>query len=209
MRYLTNERGNAVFYMLWLLGIVLILFVIVINIAKVYVVKEQSSLAVDQAAFAGTSVLIDQTKAAVARFDASVFSVPQKAMDGGKSISQLVEDKAFEYSHLSRSEAYIRALNQILPARIEKHPPLKQEFVNTFYDVEGLVYPSVQDIVLKNESNSEDTEITFSKEEWRLEVVASTTFRSISDQKIIPFFQEKIKQKGYGPSLHYLEEVFQ
>ncbi|WP_108672186.1 Tad domain-containing protein [Peribacillus acanthi] len=209
MRYLTNEKGNAAFYMLWLVGIVLLLFVIVINIAKVYVVKEQSSLVVDQAAFAGTSVIIDHTKEAIARFDASVFSISQKVMDGGKSITQLVDEKTLSYTNVAQSDAYIRALNEVLPERIDKYPPLRQEFMNSFHDVEGLVSPYVQDIILENKSNVEDTEITFSKEKWRLEVVASSTFESVSDQKIIPLFQKKIKQKGYGPSLRYLEKVFQ
>ena len=42
--------------MLWLLGIVAIIFVLTVNIAKVYIVKEHANLAVEQAALAGTSV---------------------------------------------------------------------------------------------------------------------------------------------------------
>jgi hypothetical protein len=53
MKYVQNEKGNAAFYLLWLLGIVAIIFVLTINIIKVYVVKEHANLAVEQAALAG------------------------------------------------------------------------------------------------------------------------------------------------------------
>ena len=62
MKYLNNERGNSAFYIIWLLGISAVIFVIVVNIAKVYVVKQHAATRTQQAAFAGTVVLLEATQ---------------------------------------------------------------------------------------------------------------------------------------------------
>ncbi|MEH7443422.1 hypothetical protein V7201_14025 [Bacillus sp. JJ1122] len=214
MKYLRNERGNAVFFMLWLLGIVAILFLIVLNLAKVFIVKEHASLSVEQAAIAGTAAIIEKTKEAVKDFDSGPESVAQKVLDGGKSIEDLITEKEAEYvaNGADESAAFIKAANDVLPPRLDKHPLLKIAFRNRLgndsSDLYAVATADIQDIIDANQANMEDTEILFDEDDWRLEVKSTATFQSISDNKYIQDFLAKIPQKGYGPSLSYLQSVY-
>ena len=62
MKYVGNDRGNSAFYLIWILGISAVIFVLVVNIAKVYLVKQKAATDAQQAAFAGTVVLLDFTQ---------------------------------------------------------------------------------------------------------------------------------------------------
>ncbi|UQD50880.1 hypothetical protein C0971_01610 [Bacillus methanolicus] len=215
MKYVQNEKGNATFYLLWLLGIVAIIFVLTINIVKVYVVKEHANLAVEQAALAGTAVLLEKTKEAVEAFDTSIDpqSLAQKGIDGN-SIGKLIEKKKKEYmdNGADEADAYIKAANEILPKRLSIYPLLKNKFTERFgssaSEIPDKVRSTVQDIINENKANSEDTKIEFSQEKWRLEIKSTATFESISDHKYISKFLEDIPQVGYGSSLKYLESVY-
>lgn len=209
MNYVKNEKGTSAFYLLWITGIVLAIFVIVINIAKVYIIKEQANTAVEQAAIAGTSVLIEKTKEAIDAFDSSPESLPQKEADV-KTISEQIDEKKMEYlsQNYSDSEAYIRALNDILPSKLALYNELKMEFETRLRDSTSLIYDAAQQVISANHGNiDERTEIILSREKWRIEIKATTTFESISDNKFIAAFIKKIPQKGYGPSLVYLKEI--
>ncbi|MDI3311265.1 MAG: hypothetical protein QJR05_07530, partial [Thermoanaerobacterium sp.] len=140
MKYVKNEKGNAAFYLLWLLGIVAIIFVLTINIVKVYVVKEHANLSVEQAALAGTAVLLEKTKESVEAFDTSIDplyliqSSLQKKLDHNKSVGELIEDKKKNYMNngVHEADAYIKAANEILPERLQKYSLLKYEFMKRF-----------------------------------------------------------------------------
>ncbi|MDE3840777.1 hypothetical protein C0966_15995 [Bacillus methanolicus] len=215
MKYVQNEKGNAAFYLLWLLGIVAIIFVLTINIVKVYVVKEHANLAVEQAALGGTAVLLEKTEEAVEEFDTSIDlqSIAQKGLDG-RSVGELIEEKKKEYmdNGADEADAYIKAANEILPDKLQKYPLLKYEFTKRFgssaSEIPEKVRSTVQDIIIENKANTEDTEIEFSQEKWRLEIKSTTTFESISDHKFISKFFKDIPQEGYGPSLKYMESVY-
>jgi hypothetical protein len=220
MKYVQNEKGNAAFYLLWLLGIVAIIFVLTINIIKVYVVKEHANLAVEQAALAGTAVLLEKTKEAVEAFETStdplylLQSGLQKSSNGGQSIWDQIEQKKKEYMDIGADEAdaYIKAANEILPEKLQTYSLLKYEFTKRFgnsaFEIPDKVRSTVQDIINENKANTKDTEIEFSQEKWRLEIKSTATFESISDHKYISKFLEDIPQVGYGPTLKYLESVY-
>lgn len=214
MKYLRNEKGNAVFFMLWLLGIVAILFLIVLNLAKVFIVKEHASLSVEQAAIAGTAAIIEKTKEAVADFDSGPGSVAQRVLNEGKSIEVLITEKEADYlsSGASEADAFIKAANEVLPPQLEKHRLLQIAFQNRLgndsTDLYAIATADIQDIIDSNQANMEDTEILFDEDDWRLEVKSTATFQSISDNKYIQNFLADIPQRGYGPSLSYLEAVY-
>ncbi|ESU34318.1 hypothetical protein G3A_01715 [Bacillus sp. 17376] len=214
MKYVRNERGNAVFFMVWLLGVVAIIFLIVLNLAKVFIVKEHANLSVEQAALAGTAAIIERTKEAVSQFDSGPESVAQRVLDGGKSIGEMIEEKEADYiaSGASKSDAYIKAANEILPPRLQIHPLLKISFRNRLgndsSDLYGIASAAIQEIIAANEANIEDTEILVDEDDWRLEVKSTATFQSISDNKYIQNILADIPQRGYGPSLAYLESVY-
>lgn len=212
-RYIDNEKGNSIFFILWLFGIVAVVFLIVANIAKIYVVQAQANSSVEQAAFAGTSVLIDETTKTIEEFDGSVISAAQKALDGGKSINEQIEEKQQKLTDSGKASdlSYIQVLNDVLPGELEEHPLLKEAFREHFSDstLNSRIQNAAQSILTDNDANPEDMDLILSTEDWRIEVKSTATFESISDKKLIEVFQEKIPQKGYGPKLKYLEKVYE
>jgi hypothetical protein len=212
-KYICNEKGNSIFFILWLFGITAVVFLITANIAKVFVVTAQANNSVEQAAFAGTAVLIDETKDVIADFDSSPLSTAQKVLDEGKTIAEQVEKRQDEKmsAGYSSSEAYIEALNDVLPDELDEHPLLKQAFDGQFssYSIDSRIRSAARAIIDENGANPEDTEIILSTEKWRIEVKSTATFESISDHKLVQVFQRKVPQKGYGPQLAYLEKVYE
>ena len=212
MKYVSNERGNSVFYIIWLLGISAVIFVIVINIAKVYVVKQQASTATQQAAFAGTVVLLEVTQEGIENFDSDLTkSAAQKVLDGGKSIQDQIDEKVDEMvsQDIDLQLAYIKAYNEVLPEKIKKHPQFKKEMKETFQssDLSGKLLSTVQSTIMANEANADDVVVLLSDTKWRVEVTADATYKTITDGTYLKSFTSDIKQKGVGPSLEYLESV--
>lgn len=212
MKYLNNERGNSAFYIIWLLGISAVIFVIVVNIAKVYVVKQHAATATQQAAFAGTVVLLEATQEGIESFDSDLTkSASQKVIDKGKSIQDQIDEKVDEF--VAQDEdlqlAYIKAYNEVLPEKIKKHPQFKKEMEDTFRDsgLSGKLLSAVQSTITANEANADDVEVLLSDSKWRLEVTADATYKTITDGTYLKSFTSDIKQKGVGPSLEYLESV--
>ncbi|PUB16779.1 hypothetical protein [Paenisporosarcina sp. OV554] len=212
MKYLNNERGNSAFYIIWLLGISAVIFVIVVNIAKVYVVKQHAATATQQAAFAGTVVLLEATQEGIESFDSDLTkSASQKEIDKGKSIQDQIDEKVDEF--VAQDEdlqlAYIKAYNEVLPEKIKKHPQFKKEMEDTLRDsgLSGKLLSAVQSTITANEANADDVEVLLSDSKWRVEVTADATYKTITDGTYLKSFTSDIKQKGVGPSLEYLESV--
>lgn len=222
MRHLQNEEGNAAFYLLWLLGIVALIFVLTINIVKVYIVKEHANLAVEQAALAGTAVILEKTKEAVKDFDTCPTKNPwclterelHKVANGGKSVGFLIEKKKADYINggMDEADAYIKASNEILPKKVNNHHYLKKILRDKLGDSRTDAYyiysSAIMNIIDQNKARTEDTEIEISNDDWRIEVKSTVSFETVSDNKYISKFIDKIPQKGYGPTLSYLEDVY-
>ncbi|WP_458415049.1 hypothetical protein ACNQFZ_09725 [Schinkia sp. CFF1] len=221
MKNLQNEKGNASLYLLWIFGIFSILFVPTINIVKIYVVKEHANLAVEQAALAGTSVLLDKTKEAIDEFENSstldpfyiADRVSQLSMDSGKSVSELIDEKKNDYisGGMEEGVAYVKAMNKILPDRIDQHPYLKKELKDklglTSTDMYYIFSPTVQNIIGENKGLTDETKVKFTSK-WQIEVKSAVKFETIFDNKYISQFIYKVPQKGYGPALKYLENIY-
>jgi hypothetical protein len=212
MKYLSNDRGNSAFYLIWIIGISAVIFVIVVNIAKVYVVKQHAATATQQAAFAGTVVLLEATQEGIQNFDSDLTkSAAQKVIDEGKSIEDQIDEKVDEFVEQDEDLqlAYIKAYNLVLPEKIEKHPQFKKEMEDTFRDsgLSGKLLSTVQSTIAANEANAESVEVLLSDTKWRVEVTADATYKTITDGTYLKSFTSDIKQKGIGPSLQYLESI--
>jgi len=213
MKHLKNERGNSAFYLIWILGISAVIFVIVVNIAKVYLVKEQAATATQQAAFAGTVVLLETTQEGIQDFDSDLMkSTDQKVLDGGKTIQEQIDEKVDEL--VGQGEdlqlAYIKAYNSIIPDKMNKHPQFKNEMKDKFNDsdLSGRLYNAVQSTITANEANPVSVEVVLSNTKWRVEVKADSTFDTVTDGTYLKSFTSKIPQKGYGPELEFVKFMY-
>ncbi|MFC5604186.1 pilus assembly protein TadG-related protein [Sporosarcina koreensis] len=217
MKHLRNERGNGMVYILWIMVVSIAICVIVLNFAKVYAVKQQAATATQQAALAGTSVLVNAAKDAVKDFDTrsgDLEVIAQRALqrvaDGGKSIEDLVDEKAREYRYqgVTKDIAYINAMNDILSPRMGTYGSFKSLVNDQVNLANGDFTQTVRDVVKKNGGNEERIEVAFTSD-FRVEVKADVTFDSITDsaEKYIQKITKEVPQKGYGPSLLFLRGV--
>lgn len=217
MKHLKNERGSGLVYMLWIMVTSIAICVIVLNIVKVYAVKQQAANATQLAALAGTSVWVNAGKDAIEAFDDLIDQDPvpedvldQLLADNGKSIEKLVDEKAAEYrySGIAKDVAYINAMNDILTPRIAEYGKLKSLMNSHVGGVIGNFKGTIREVVKKNGGNAERIEVAFTSD-FRVEVKAEVTFESITDsaEEYIKSITEDVPQKGYGLSLKFLSGV--
>ncbi|GAA0465671.1 pilus assembly protein TadG-related protein [Alkalibacillus silvisoli] len=211
-RLLREERGNVALYFLGLMIVMSVIFLLLVNISKAFVVNMEASSATEQAAIAGSSVIIEETLTAVEEYDEML--VPAEEIEEGlKKVQELIDEQQESYvsTGMNPHQAYVYALNDVLPDEIEERHLLKVTIENHFMNV-GLhnqILSAVQSIIVDNNGSIEDTIVILSEEDWRLEVESTATFSSVSDGDIIPTFEEQIPNKGYGPQLIFLKNIFE
>lgn len=216
MNVLKNERGHGMVYLLWIMVMSIAIFVIVVNIAKVYAVKQQAATATQQAALAGTSVLLEATIRGVKNFDDHPDTqdkdwVAQRGMDS-KSVTALLDEKVTQLKQSGQAEdiAYIQAMNELLPSRIQAYE-LLEEYIKTEIDASRTAFTdTVKQVVEANDGNLEGSTVTLTTPEYRIEVIADVTYEAVTDSatSYIKDIVKEIPQKGIGPSMTYLKGMY-
>ena len=216
MNVLKNERGHGMVYLLWIMVMSIAIFVIVVNIAKVYAVKQQAATATQQAALAGTSILLEATIRGVENFDDYPDTlhpdwVAQRGMDS-KSVTALLDEKVTQLKQSGQAEdiAYIQAMNELLPSRIQAYGLLKT-LIKTEIDASGTAFTdTVKQVIEANDGNLERSTVTLTTPEYRIEVIADVTYESVTDSatSYIKDIVKEIPQKGTGPSMTYLKGLY-
>ena len=212
MNVLKNEKGSALFYLLWIITTVIVICVIIVNITRVYVVKQQASSAAELSAIAATGDILMATEEAIKEFDAEMISRLEEGEIYIPLWETITDRVAIHQSNgHSDQEAYIKAYNEILPGSLSN--PLLKGFFTVKFTVDPALgtkmYQTVSRIVKANEGNEEHLEIKISTDTYRVEVKTDATFESITDGKILARFLKDIPQEGYGPTLKYLERVLE
>ena len=216
MNVLRNERGHGMVYLLWIMVMSIAIFVIVINIGKVYIVKQQAATATQQAALAGTSVLLEATLRGVQNFD----NYPNtedtdwecQRIIGGKSMEALLDEKAAEFKRSGQAKdiAYVNALNAVLQPKISECDLLRALISLEINASRSAFTDTIKQVLMANDGNLERSTVTLTVPNYRVEVIADVTYKSITDsaQSYMPDFIKDIPQKGYGPSMTYLDGVY-
>lgn len=88
--YLQEERGNAALFMIGLLSIMMVLFVFVFNLSKIFAVKEEANTTAQQASLAATSVLYDQLDEAIEEYEKGLIGTVDSYPE---SIGQKIEKR--------------------------------------------------------------------------------------------------------------------
>ena len=210
MKFLRDENGSAMFYLLWIITTVIVISIIIVNISRIYVVKQQASTAAELSAVAATGDILTATEEAIKEYDAEMF---RRLQEGEIYIPlwETITDRVNQHqtNGYSEQEAYIKAYNEILPGSLNN--PLLKSFFTTKFSVDSTLsnnmYETVRQIVKQNEGNEEHVEIKISTDAYRVEVKTDATYEAITDGKIFARFLKDIPQKGYGPTLDYLENV--
>ncbi|WP_404427585.1 pilus assembly protein TadG-related protein [Ureibacillus chungkukjangi] len=210
MKHLKNEKGSAAIFLLWIMTVIIVLSLLIVNIAKVYAVKQQASTAAQLGAFAATSEILFATEEAIKDFDKAML----ETLGEGEEYEALwdeIEERKKSYLANGGGEqrAYIKALNEMLPGRLGDQ--ILKGFFNAKFRADAAlstkIYTTVQRVVRENEGNDEHLEIIISKEKYRVEVKTDATYKTIASGEYINSFSKDIPQVGYGPELTYLQYI--
>ncbi|MCG7344240.1 hypothetical protein MHZ92_08850 [Sporosarcina sp. ACRSL] len=211
MKYLKNERGNGLIFMLWIMVVSIAICVIVLNIAKVYIVKQQAATATQQAAIAGTLEYVNAAKKALSAFDDLLVEEDTEDEDI-LSWTELVDKKAGENESRGQLKeiAYINALNDIFPVIKNVYPDDYLRIMESnLIPIEAEVRNTVEKVILENDGNLKRFKVNLVLPDYRIEVKASVTYESITDssEEFIESMEKEVRQKGSGPPLPFLKGV--
>ena len=219
MIFLKDEKGSAFIYLLWILTTVIVISLVIINITRVYVVKQQASTSAQLGALAATTDILIVTEEAIKEYDAemirrlqevAILEPEETVVIEYEPLWELINDRKLVLTAGGKISqgAYIQALNEILPGKIED-PLLRGYFDDKFKSpyLSNRIYSSVKKIVNENEGNAENISIKISEDNYRVEVITDATYNTITDGRRLASFSKDIPQKGYGPKLSYLKYV--
>jgi len=211
VKHIKNEKGNSLVYLLWIFTATIVLFLIVTNIARVYIVKQQASSAAELAALAATGEILSATKDAIEEFDEKMEELTPEGTIY-KPLWKDIEKKVDSYKSSGDSEqvALVKAYNELLPDRFGEEPiDLRQIILKSMNELsfQTKVQSTVENIVKKNEGNEEHVEVKISTSKFRVEVKTDATYKTLTDGDLLASFSKDIPQEGIGPKLLYLKEV--
>ena len=133
--------------------------------------------------------------------------VAQRGMDS-KSVTALLDEKVTQLKQSGQAEdiAYIQAMNELLPSRIQAYGLLKT-LIKTEIDASGTAFTdTVKQVIEANDGNLERSTVTLTTPEYRIEVIADVTYESVTDSatSYIKDIVKEIPQKGNWP----VDDVF-
>src|SRR5690625_621946 len=173
MNLLKEERGSVIFYFLGLLGLVAVLFLILTNIGRAFVMNNHVANAAEQAALAATAVYIERTNEVVEDCDEWLTSRPFFVVLGLEPVGELVDERHEHYKGLNYGEnqAYIMALNDVLPDEINSRYRFRSMMRNRVGGIgDYLLNSEIVRILASNEGNFDysNTYFVLSNTDWRI-----------------------------------------
>lgn len=201
-KYIRNQRGNALIISLWYMIISILIMALVLNIGKVFAVKQQANNAAEQAAIAATGDTIEGVMDGVRTFDMSPASKQQKLAEG-ITVEELINMEEHNLSNYSDNLRRMKAIERVVKPRMYIYPALGG-FVRMGLAAKWpQAYSTASSIAGQN--YGKNTTISISNQ--RIKVETSVDFESISDGKYIERFYKKINQTGYGPEFEMLQFI--
>ncbi|MBH0167590.1 Tad domain-containing protein [Fictibacillus sp. 7GRE50] len=209
---MNNERGNATFYLIWLLGLTALLFFFVINISKVFFASEQATNAAEHASLAATDVVYDAVNEAVSDFDSHPIHGPLFfASHGLKSLKDIIEKRKLEIrssdANITDSEAQIIAINEVLseeiPQNKELHDLVKShlEKTDTIFAIQSVASQNI----ISNGAKDNNASIKYFNSDERIEVDAEADSKLTSFQGFFEKSLKEISKTGQGPEVPFVK----
>jgi hypothetical protein len=212
-RILQNESGNIALFVIGILAIMMVLFVFILNLSKVFAVKEQANSTSQQASLAATAVLYDQIEVAIKRYEDE--TLPGLVEQHPKSIAEKIDEKIIElnsdpdYSDYSQNEISIEAIDFVLIDEL-RHGFGKKDLAEILeeeieQDIIKSMTSEARQTILENEGNLQGA--TLKIEAGQVYVKASNTVEATSYDGFFNNFAEELFQTSAGPKIDFLEHI--
>jgi Putative Flp pilus-assembly TadE/G-like len=206
-----QDRGNAAILMIGLLSIMMVLFIFVFNLSKIFAVKEEANTTAQQASLAATSVLYSQVDEVINDYEAALIGTVDKIPE---SIGKKIQKKEFElqsdssYDDYSDNEIELEALDIVLTEELQRgvgkdqlHDMLNIELYETIKEMEA----QAQTTIIQNNGNLSGA--TLVVDDGQVFVRASNTVEGTSFKGFFTDLKEDLFQTAGGPKVDFLTEL--
>jgi hypothetical protein len=206
-----QERGNAAILMIGLLSIMMVLFIFVFNLSKIFAVKEEANTTAQQASLAATSVLYSQVDNVINDYEKTLEGTVDKIPE---SIGKKIQKKEIElqldssYDDYSDNEIELEAMDIVLTEELQRgvgkdqlHNMLNSELYETIKDMES----QAQTTIIQNNGNISNA--TLIVDDGQVFVRASNTIEGTSFKGFFTDLKEDLFQTAGGPKIDFLTEL--
>ncbi|GIP41194.1 hypothetical protein J31TS4_44740 [Paenibacillus sp. J31TS4] len=212
-----SERGNASFYLIWFIVISGFLLVFLFNVLNLFGKKEQAAIAAEQAAMAGTDVLLQAVYDGVEQFDFQTAEGIARTLLTGDTLSGRLSKakQAYVSAGTPAPEARLKAFNKVLEEELSSTSPdvlgwkaALEESVRRKLDdaVDRELKGTVKTIINSNAGKlTRDSEVALDR--GRVAVTAHAEYETRVFDTLIPFLKHDVPYKGYGPELKFMDEL--
>jgi Putative Flp pilus-assembly TadE/G-like len=207
-----QERGNAAILMIGLLSIMMVLFIFVFNLSKIFAVKEEANTTAQQASLAATSVLYSQVDEVINDYEKTLEGTVDKVPE---SIGMKIQKKEIElkssssYDDYSDNEIELEAMDIVLTEELHSgvgkdklHDMLNEELYQiTLKEMQS----QAQTTIIQNNGNLSGA--TLVVDDGQVFVRASNTVEGTSFKGFFTDLKEDLFQTAGGPKVDFLTEL--
>lgn len=205
-KIMRNDEGNISLFLLGILGIVMIMFLFVLNLGKVFAVKEHANTTAQQASLTATSVFYQGIDRAIDRYKYETLddSIDRKI---GEKERKLQSDH--RYTGWSLNEIHIEAVDQVLSEELQNgfgNEKLRGILVAEMNQIIPEMIEKARESILENGGTLDGAEMLVFKNN-RVYVRSAATMKATSYQKYFKGFKENIYQEAAGPEIDFLSNL--
>lgn len=216
MKRLREEKGSITLLTLGLLGVMALLFAVMLNLVKVYAVKQEASNAAQQASLAATSEIYRVVEKAIQDTDNAGLFCPGPVGVAlnlwPKTIAEQIQDKKWQlsgqYPSWTDRELELEAIDLVLTETLPdlRYFCLKEQIVQELNTSTSTIKQAILDTVGSNGAEPVGTVIDINSRH-QVEVKTSSEYRAYKYDEWIPDNRRNISQRGLGPELKFLQHV--
>ncbi|WP_280771161.1 hypothetical protein [Salipaludibacillus daqingensis] len=206
-RYINNQNGSTVFYLIWGFFLMGMLLILTFNIVNIYVVKNQANIAADQASMAASSEVYKSIKDVISDYEPpGILGLLEEEEETlAEKIEEEIESLETSHGYLSTTETEIRAINNVLNDELTTNNHLRSEISESINDSLPSVINVVEKVLEQNNAIVTGSKITLFNEDLRVEVMTSTEYNTTEYSSMMPTLSEDIDQKGVGLSVSFAD----
>lgn len=206
-----NEQGNIALFVLGMLGIMMVLFVFVINMGFALTVKEDSAATVQQASMAASSVLYENVRETIYNYENDTLEGAVQAFF--HDIEEKVDEKAEQlstnatYNDWSSNEIELEAFDIVIEDELSKEVVrVKLMEILQSENIEGKVIEMAKKTITQNGGELAGAELAIHNN--RIYVRAANEMESVSYDGFMEGIKENIYQESAGPKIDFLEDIW-
>lgn len=212
-RFIGNEKGNTMIFMLGSMTMLVLMFVIIGSFANVFIIKEKASNNAEQASLAASGEILAGLDAAINLYDQYQYdyyvSIKMPELYDKESIlKKLGQEKAKltgSGRDLSHIEINHNAVNNVIGDELPGlHGTLQVYVTSELGSAASRVIKVVEENINSNNGVLSGTKISFFNKNKRVEVTTATKYKAVKYDHLFPEDKRLIKQTGEGLKFNFL-----